>query len=121
MTSLTNMFYDLDNSTENKQNKSSEYKNNLMSTPALNQGTNFKNYQNKIKNKIKKDINNVNSKEGFQNFNTDLAKQSKQTLSETRTGKDKSLQNELLEFRYQFNFKGFGILRFRKVIYLGFC
>ena len=94
MTSLTNMFYDLDNSTENKQNKSSEYKNNLMSTPALNQGTNFKNYQNKIKNKIKKDINNVNSKEGFQNFNTDLAKQSKQTLSETRTGKDKSLQNE---------------------------
>jgi hypothetical protein len=94
------MFYDLDNSTENKKNTSSKYKNNLMSTPALNQGANFKNYQNKIKNKIKKDINNVNSKEGFQSFNnaknntTNLAEQSKQILSETRTGKDSSLQNE---------------------------
>jgi len=105
MISLKNMFYDLDNSMENNYEKkskiSSEYKNNLSSTPALNQGTNFNNYQNKIKNKIKKNINNVNSKEGFQNFNmtnennnTHLADKSKQILSETRAGNDKSLQNE---------------------------
>ena len=98
MTSLVNFFYDLDNSTENRK-KNSEYTNNLISTPALNQGANFKNYQNKIINKIKKDINNVNSKEGFQNFNsknnrTDLAEESKQILSETRSGKDTSLQDE---------------------------
>lgn len=99
MTSLVNIFFDLDNSTENRKKPHSEYKNNLLSTPALNQGANFKNYQNKIKNKIKKQINNVNSKEGFQNFNannnnTDLAEQSKQILSETRSGKDTSLQDE---------------------------
>jgi hypothetical protein len=54
MTSLVNMFYNLDNSRENRNNTNAEYKNNLISTPALNQGANFKNYQNKIKNKIKK-------------------------------------------------------------------
>ena len=99
MTSFTTVFYDLVNSTENKKNTNFENKNNLISTPALNQGNNFKNYQNKIKNKIKKDINNVNSKEGFQNFKTtnnttQLAEQSKQILDETRSGKDSSLQNE---------------------------
>jgi hypothetical protein len=108
MTSLTTVFYDLVNSTENRKNTNFENKNNLISTPALNQGTNFKNYQNKIKNKIKKDINNVNSKEGFQNFNTtnnttQLAEQSKQILDETRSGKDSSLQNEynLVLLQYQ--------------------
>lgn len=117
MTSLINIFYDLDNSTETKKNTPSEYKNNLISTPALNQGANFKNYQNKIKNKIKKDINNVNSKEGFQNLNNsntssttssttssyNLAEQSKQVLSDTSSGTDNSLQNEykvtLLEYQ----------------------
>ena len=71
---------------------------------------NFKNYQNKIKNKIKKDINNVNSKEGFQNFNiknnrTNLAQQSKQILNETRDGKDKSLQNEYNSILLQYQKK----------------
>ena len=103
MISLSNIFYDLDNSTENRKKTNSQYKNNLISTPALNQGANFKNYQNKIINKIKKDINNVNSKEGFQNFNNkntssdgsyQLAEQSKQILNDTSSGKDKSLQNE---------------------------
>ena len=62
MTSLVNMFYSLDNSlhnnnsNNNNNNTHSKYKNNsdLITTPALNQGTNFKNYQNKIKNNIKK-------------------------------------------------------------------
>ena len=69
MNSIVNMFYGLDNSIENNKVQKSEYKNNSAYTPALNQGINFKNYQNKIKNKIKKDINKVNSKEGFQNSN----------------------------------------------------
>jgi hypothetical protein len=104
MNSIVNMFYGLDNSIENKEIPHSEYKNNSLYTPALNQGMNFKNYQNKIKNKIKKDINKVNSKEGFQNFNTSsstssdgsyqLAEQSKQILSDTSSGTDKTLQNE---------------------------
>ena len=51
MISLSNIFYDLDNSTENRKNTNSGYNNNFVSTPALNQGINFKNYQNKIKNK----------------------------------------------------------------------
>ena len=93
MTSLVNMFYSLDNSLHNNNNNTnthSKYKNNsnLITTPALNQGANFKNYQNKIKNNIKKKINNVNSKEGFQDFNikndANLARQSKQILNETR-------------------------------------
>ena len=104
MNSIVNMFYGLDNSNENSENQHSEYKNNSMYTPALNQGVNFKNYQNKIKNKIKKDINNVNRKEGFQNFNASsntssdgsyqLAEKSKQILSDTSSGTDKTLQNE---------------------------
>ena len=105
MNSIVNTFYNLDNSIKNnnkkKRNISSEYTNNLISTPALNQGNNFNSYQNKIKQKMKKNINNVNSKEGFQNFNNkknttnttnDIAKQSNQVLSETRTGKDNSLK-----------------------------
>ena len=110
MTSLSNMFYDLDNSTENGKNTNSKYRNNLISTPALNQGANFKKYQNKIVNKIQKDINNVNSKEGFQDFNikndANLARQSKQILNETRNGRDPTLQNEynsiLLEYQKKF-------------------
>ena len=104
MNTIVNMFYGLDNSIENKEIQHSEYINNSLYTPALNQGMNFKNYQNKIKNKIKKDINNVNRKEGFQNFNTSsntssdgsyqLAEQSKQILSDTSSGTDKTLQNE---------------------------
>jgi len=108
MTSLVNMFYSLDNSLHNTNNNNnsnnthSKYKNNSNSitTPALNQGANFKNYQNKIKNNIKQKINNVNSKEGFQtsssseNDSTQLAEQSKQILSETSSGADKTLQNE---------------------------
>ena len=104
MNTIVNMFYGLDNSIENKEIQHSGYINNSLYTPALNQGMNFKNYQNKIKNKIKKDINKVNSKEGFQNFNTSsntssdgsyqLAEQSKQILSDTSSGTDKTLQNE---------------------------
>ena len=104
MNSIANMFYGLDNSIENKETQRSQHKNNSIYTPALNQGMNFKNYQNKIKNKIKKDINNVNSKEGFQTSNTSsttsadgsyqLAEQSKQILSDTSSGTDNSLQNE---------------------------
>jgi len=108
MNSIVNMFSVLDNSVENKKSKHYENKNNLISTPALNQGANFKNYQNKIKNNLKKNINYVNSKEGFQNSNTSsdtsantssdssyqLAEQSKQILSETSSGTDSSLQNE---------------------------
>ena len=105
MNSIVNMFYSLDNSLHNNNtntNTHSKYKNNydLITTPALNQGTNFKNYQNKIKNNIKKKINNVNSKEGFQtsssseNGSTQLAEQSKQILNETSSGTDKILQNE---------------------------
>ena len=104
MNSIVNMFYGLDNSIENKETQRSEHKNNSIYTPALNQGMNFKNYQNKIKNKIKKDINKVNSKEGFQTSNASsttssdgsyqLAKQSKQILSDTNSGTDNSLQNE---------------------------
>jgi hypothetical protein len=106
------MFYSLDNSLHNSNNSNnsnsnntnphSKYKNNydLITTPALNQGANFKNYQNKIKNNIKKKINNVNSREGFQTTSTsendsgELAEQSKQILSETSSGTDKTLQNE---------------------------
>jgi hypothetical protein len=93
------MFNVLDNSVENTKNKNYENVNNLISTPALNQGTNFKNYQNKIKNNLRKNINYVNSKEGFQNLNSSdkpnqLAEQSKQILSETSSGTDNSLQNE---------------------------
>ena len=112
MNSIANMFYGLDNSIENTKNQNSEYTNNSVYTPALNQGINFKNYQKKITNKIKQDINNVNSKEGFQNFNNlnkspdgsyQLAKQSKQILNDTSSGTDKSLQNEynsvLLEYQ----------------------
>ena len=106
MTSLVNMFYSLDNSlhnnNSNNSNQHSKYKNNsdFITTPALNQGSNFNNYQNKIKNNIKKKINNVNSKEGFQtsssteNDDAQLAEQSKQILSETSSGTDKTLQNE---------------------------
>ena len=100
MTSLLNIFY-VDDSIENRKKIDTDYNKNFVSTPALNQGVNFKKYQNKIMNKIKKDINNVNSKEGFQNFNNNtsntnntnqLAEQSKQILSETSSGKDNSLQ-----------------------------
>ena len=103
MNSIANMFYGLDNSIKNTKIQKSEYKNNPEYTPALNQGMNFKKYQNKIINNIKRDINNVNSKEGFQNFNASstssdgsyqLADQSKQILSDTSSGTDKSLQNE---------------------------
>ena len=102
MNSIANMFYGLDNSIENKESRYSEYKNNSLYTPALNQGLNFKNYQNKIMNKtkIKRDSNNVNTKEGFQTSNTTddgsykLAEDSKQILSDTSSGTDNSLQNE---------------------------
>jgi len=108
MNSIVNMFYGLDNSIENKETRCSQYKNNSAYTPALNQGINFKNYQNKIKNKIKnkRDSNNVNTKEGFQNSNNSnnsntssdgsykLAEDSKQILSDTSSGTDKTLQNE---------------------------
>ena len=109
MNSIVNMFYDLDNSSVNKMEHHSKHKNNLIyTTPALNQGANFKNYQNKIKNIIKKDIKNVNNREGFQNndsssntstsntstSNTSLANQSNQVLSETSSGTDNSLQIE---------------------------
>jgi hypothetical protein len=107
MNSIVNMFSVLDNYVENKKNKHYENKNNLISTPALNQGANFKNYQNKIKNNLKKNINYVNSKEGFQTTSSDssyqLAEQSKQILDETSSGTDNSLQNEyniiLLEYQ----------------------
>jgi len=103
MNSIANMFYGLDNFIENKESRHSEYKNNSLYTPALNQGQNFKNYQNKIKNKIKikRDSNNINTKEGFQTSNTtsddgsyQLAEDSKQILSDTSSGTDNSLQNE---------------------------
>jgi len=104
MNSLVNMFYSLDNSLHNNNHSNihSKYKNknDFITTPALNQGSNFNNYQNKIKNNIKKKINNVNSKEGFQTSSTSendsiqLAEQSKQILSETSSGADKTLQNE---------------------------
>ena len=103
MNSIANMFYGLDNSIENKESRHSEYKNNSLYTPALNQGQNFKNYQNKIMNKtkIKRDSNNVNTKEGFQTSNKtsddgsyQLAEDSKQILSDTSSGTDNSLQNE---------------------------
>jgi len=101
MNSIVNMFYGLDDSIENKK-KSHSKNNSIYNTPALNQGANFKNYQHKIKNNIKKDINKVNNKEGFQNFNSSstsdtsyqLADQSKQVLDETSSGTDNSLQNE---------------------------
>lgn len=107
MNSIVNMFYGLDNSIENKKKSYSE-KNSIYNTPALNQGANFKNYQYKIKNNIKKDINKVNNKEGFQNFNSSstsndsdsstssyqLADQSKQVLDDTSSGTDNSLQKE---------------------------
>jgi len=114
MNSIANMFYGLDNSIENKEAQHCEYKKKSLFTPALNQGMNFKNYQNKIKTKIKKDINNVNRKEGFQNFNNlnsntsddgsyQLAEKSREILSNTNSGTDKSLQNEynsvLLEYQ----------------------
>jgi hypothetical protein len=104
------MFYNLDDSNlkpNNNNNKKHFNNNNLMSTPALNHGSNFTNYQNKIKNHVKKTINNVNSKEGFQtNSNTStttssdtdttnqLASQAKQVLSDTSSGTDNTLQNE---------------------------
>ena len=99
MNSIVNMFNVLDNSVENIKNKNYENVNNSISTPALNQGTNFKNYQNKIKNNLRKNINYVNNKEGFQNPSSSdkpnqLAEQSKQILSETSSGTDNSLQNE---------------------------
>jgi hypothetical protein len=101
MNSIVNMFNVLDNSVENNKNKNYENVNNLISTPALNQGTNFKNYQNKIKNNLRKNINYVNNKEGFQNSSSSssdtpnqLAEQSKQILSETSSGTDNSLQKE---------------------------
>jgi hypothetical protein len=108
MNSIVNMFYVLDNSVENAESKQSKFKNTYISTPALNQGMNFKKYQNKIINNIKPDINNVNSREGFKNFNNpntsyDLAERSKQILNETNSGKDDSLQKEynsvLLEYQ----------------------
>ena len=108
MNSIVNMFNVLDNSIENSKSNYYGNKNNLISTPALNQGTNFKNYQNKIKNNLRKNINYVNNKEGFQTTSSSktsssdtssdssyqLAEQSKQILSETSSGTDSSLQNE---------------------------
>ena len=99
MNSIVNMFNVLDNSVENIKNKNYENVNNSISTPALNQGTNFKNYQNKIKNNLRKNINYVNNKEGFQNPSSSdkpnqLAEQSKQILSETSSATDNSLKNK---------------------------
>ena len=55
MNSILSMFYNLDDSNlkPNNNNNKKHFNNNLMSTPALNQGANFKNYQNKIKNNFK--------------------------------------------------------------------
>jgi hypothetical protein len=122
MDSIFNMFYNLDgsNTKPNNNNNKKHFNNNLISTPALNHGANFTNYQNKIKNYTKKTINNVNSREGFQtnsntsstntsstntssNSNTSsstdtsssqLASQAKQVLSDTSSGTDNTLQNE---------------------------
>jgi hypothetical protein len=98
MNSIVNMFNVLDNSIENPKSNYYENKNNLISTPALNQGTNFKKYQNKIKTNLRKNINYVNNREGFQtsdiSLSNQLAEQSKQILDETSSGTDSSLQNE---------------------------
>ena len=53
MTSLIlNLFNSLDNSNQNNSNKNikKQINQNNISTPALNQGSNFNNYQNKTKN-----------------------------------------------------------------------
>jgi hypothetical protein len=107
MNTIVSMFNVLDNSSmENKKNTHYRNINTLTSTPALNQGANFKNYQNKIKNNLRKNINYVNSREGFQNSSSSsdnsnsnsnsnqLAGQSNQVLSETSSGTDNSLQKE---------------------------
>ena len=97
MNSNQNMFY-LDNSTKSNRIQYSEYKNNSQYTPALTQGNNFNNYQNKIKNNLKNKINNVNRKEGFQNSSDDssssfkIGEQSNQVLNDTSSGKNNSLQ-----------------------------
>ena len=48
MTSLQNMFRSLENSVENKSKIQFNYESDFISTPALNQGANFKKYQNNI-------------------------------------------------------------------------
>ena len=99
MNSNQNMFY-LDNSTKSNRIQYSEYKNNSQYTPALTQGNNFNNYQNKIKNNLKNKINNVNRKEGFKNSSDDssssfkIGEQSNQVLNDTSSGKNNSLQME---------------------------
>ena len=61
MSSIVNLFSDFNDSTKTKRHKKESY--NI--TPSLNQGENFKKYQNKIKKILEEVIENVNSKEGL--------------------------------------------------------
>ena len=93
MTSISNLFSNFDDLTKNKSiiDNSTIYKNNILDTsiptPALNQGNKFKKYQSKIKHKIEKNIDKVNSKEGFDgltNSNSDsLTTQSNNIIDKT--------------------------------------
>ena len=72
MTSVLNLFSNFNDSIKNKSitEVASDYKAYKIDlntpTPALSQGEKFKRYQKKIKKSLEKNINNVNSKEGFQ-------------------------------------------------------
>lgn len=72
MTSVINLFSNLNDLTKNKSvtDSAAEYKARKLDlntpTPALSQGEKFKKYQNKIKKNLEKKIGAVNSKEGFQ-------------------------------------------------------
>lgn len=106
MSSILNLFSNSNDLMKKKHvaNSASEYKIKKIDvftpTPSLSQGDKFKNYQKKIKNKIEKNINNPNSKEGFaaSNSNVSLTKETKNVLSETNISSQEqnisSLQQE---------------------------
>lgn len=107
MASISNLFsiFDSNNDKNDKNNKNNKpiikiASTNNMSTQALQQGIKFKKYQNKIKKHLEKDIDNVNSKEGFTtnqrpSLSSSLTKETKQVLSSTNISSKQQSMNAL--------------------------
>jgi len=105
MTTISNLFYFDDLNNKNSNNPSKRGNSKLKSkniikgdnytSPALSQGKNFHKYQDKIIKHLEKDINKVNSKEGFQNNSSNqenggkLINETNQVLKQTNISSQK--------------------------------
>jgi hypothetical protein len=114
MTSISNLFSIFDFNNDNNEKNDNKKKENVNSikpkfastnnanTQALQQGLKFNTYQNRIKKHLEKDIDNVNSKEGFttnqnssSSSSTSLTKETKKVLSSTNISSQQQSMNVL--------------------------